>query len=38
MKKFINIIAFVLAFLIIGFMLVPVKTGNKDAKVYVEHE
>ena len=38
MKKFINIIAFVLAFLIIGFMLVPVKTVNKDSKVYVEHE
>ena len=38
MKKFINIIAFVLAFLIIGFMLVPVKTVNKNSKVYVEHE
>ena len=38
MRKFINIIAFVLAFLIIGFMLVPTKTVNRDSKVYVEHE
>lgn len=38
MRKFINITAFVLAILIIGFMLVPTKTVNRDSKVYVEHE
>ncbi len=38
MRKIINITAFVLAILIIGFMLVPTKTVNRDSKVYVEHE
>lgn len=38
MRKFINIVAFILAILIVGFMLVPTKTVNRDSKVYVEHE
>lgn len=38
MRKFINIFAFILAILIVGFMLVPAKTVNRESKVYVEHE
>lgn len=38
MRKFINILAFLLAILIIVFMSIPTKTINRDSVVYVEHE
>ncbi len=38
MKKIINLLAFVLAVLVIVFMAIPTKTINRDAAVYVEHE
>lgn len=38
MKKFINLIAFLMAILIIVFMAIPTKTINRDAAVYVEHD
>ncbi|MBR2525384.1 hypothetical protein IKE67_02850 [bacterium] len=38
MKKFINIIAFLMAILIIVFMAIPTKTINRESAVYVEHD
>ena len=38
MRKLINLSAFVLAILIIVFMLIPTKTVDRNASVYVEHE
>ncbi len=38
MRRLINLSAFVLAMLIIVFMLIPTKTVNRNATVYVEHE
>lgn len=38
MRRLINFSAFILALFIIVFMLIPTKTINREASVYVEHE
>lgn len=38
MRRFINIIGFLLAIVIIVFMSIPTKTINRESAVYVEHE